>query len=269
MFIKKFTGMKTLLATLAVAITLIAGLFSSAVAEKSPQPASSSAKTTVVLVHGAFADGSSWNRIIPLLQAEGLDVVSVQNPLTSLQDDVAFTHRAIDAQTGPVVLVGHSWGGSVITAAGDRDNVKALVYVAAFAPSLGETSLDGIKNFPPTVGLENPQVDASGFLKLSKESIAAHFAQDVSAEEANLIAVTQGAVQGANFEEKLTVAAWTAKPSWYIVAEQDLMIQPDAQRALAAKINAKTTLLPASHVPMLSRPHDVAKVIIEAARSIN
>lgn len=267
--IRQSTRMNTLLATLAVAATLTTGLVSSAVAEENTQPASRAAKTTVVLVHGAFADGSAWNRIIPLLQAEGLEVVAVQNPLTSLQDDVAFTHRAIESQPGPVVLVGHSWGGAVITQAGDRDKVKALVYVAAFAPSLGETSLDGVKDFPPAIGLENPQVDASGFLKLSKESIAAHFAQDVSAEEANLIAVTQGAVQGANFEEKLTVAAWKAKPSWYIVAEQDLMIQPDAQRALAAKINAKTTLLPASHVPMLSRPHDVAKVIIEAARSIN
>lgn len=269
MFIKKFTGTNTFLATLAVALTLMTGLIPSVSAGGNSQPGSASTKTTVVLVHGAFADGSAWNRVIPLLQAEGLEVVAVQNPLTSLQDDVAFTHRAIDAQSGPVVLVGHSWGGSVISEAGDKDKVKALVYVAAFAPSAGETSLDGIKDFPPAVGLQNPQVDASGFLKLSKETIAAHFAQDVPAEEANLIAVTQGAVRQANFEEKLTVAAWTTKPSWYIVAEQDFMIQPNAQRALAAKINAKTTFLSASHVPMLSRPRDVAKVIIKAARSIN
>jgi pimeloyl-ACP methyl ester carboxylesterase len=223
---------------------------------------------TVVLVHGAFADGSSWNKIIPLLQAKGLKVVAVQNPLTSLVDDVAFARRAINAQPGPVVLVGHSWGGSVITAAGDDEKVKALVYVAAFAPSVGETSVDGIKDFPTSIGIQNPRLDPEGFLTLSDEAIVAYFAQNVPAAEANLIAATQGAIQQKSFEEKLTVAAWQTKPSWYIVAEQDLMIQPDAQRALAKKINAKVTSLPSDHVPMLSRPDDVANVILEAADSI-
>jgi pimeloyl-ACP methyl ester carboxylesterase len=156
----------------------------------------------------------------------------------------------------------------VITQAGDNVKVKALVYVAAFAPSAGETSIDGIKAFPPAIGIQNPIVDAAGFLTLSGETIAAHFAQDLPAAETNLITVTQGAIQRASFEEKLTVAAWQTRPSWYIVAEQDLMIQPDAQRAAAKKINAKVTSLAASHVPMLSRPQDVANVIIEAADSL-
>ena len=222
-----------------------------------------------MLVHGAFADGSSWSKVIPLLQAQGLDVVAVQNPLTSLSDDVAFARRVIDAQPGPVVLVGHSWGGTVITQAGDHDKVKALVYVAAFAPKAGETSLDAVKAFPPSPGLASPIVTADGFLTLSAETVAKDFAQDVSPAEANLIASTQGAVRGANFEETLTTAAWTSKPSWYIVAAADRMIQPDAQRALARRIEAKTTTLETGHVPMVSQPQRVADVIVAAAQSIS
>jgi pimeloyl-ACP methyl ester carboxylesterase len=265
---EKRNSLKNLVTTLALTTALAAGASQSALGAESKAAQGAKPTKTVVLVHGAFADGSSWNKIIPLLQAKGLNVVAVQNPLTSLGDDVTFARRAIDAQSGPVVLVGHSWGGSVITQAGDHEKVKALVYVAAFAPSAGETSVDGIKAFPPAIGLKSPQVDKSGFLTLSGETIAAHFAQDLSPAETNLITTTQGAVRGANFEEKLTVAAWQTKPSWYIVAEQDYMIQPDAQRALAKKINAKVTSLPASHVPMLSRPRDVANVIIDAADSI-
>lgn len=230
--------------------------------------ATDATRPTAVLVHGAFADGSSWSKVIPLLQAQGLKVVAVQNPLTSLSDDVAFARRVIEAQTGPVVLVGHSWGGSVITQAGGHDKVKALVYVAAFAPKVGETSLDGVKAFPPAPGLANPIATADGFLTLSAETVAKDFAQDVTPEEANLIATTQGAVRGANFEEKLTTAAWTSKPSWYIVAANDRMIQPDAQRALAKRIRAKTTTLDTSHVPMVSQPQRVAEVIVAAAKSI-
>jgi pimeloyl-ACP methyl ester carboxylesterase len=235
-------------------------------AAQTPAPARAPSDTTVVLVHGAFADGSSWSKVIPLLQARGLKVVAVQNPLTSLDDDVAFAKRVIDAQPGPVVLVGHSWGGTVITQAGAHDKVEALVYVAAFAPSQGESSLDGVKGYPAAPGLASPVATPDGFLTLSPQTVAQDFAQDVSPEEANLIATTQGAVRGANFEEKVAAAAWTSKPSWYIVAEEDRMIQPDAQRAFAKKIKATTTSLATSHVPMLSKPQDVADVIAAAAR---
>jgi pimeloyl-ACP methyl ester carboxylesterase len=244
------------------------GLASATVAAENRKP-EAAVTPTVVLVHGAFADGSSWDKVIPLLQAKGLKAVAVQNPLTSLEDDVAAANRIIDAQSGPVVLVGHSWAGTVITQAGGNDKVKALVYVASFAPSLGETSVDGTKSYPTPPGVAHFIQSADGYLTLPPAAIASEFAQDVSAQEANLIAATQGPVRAANFEQKVTVAAWTNKPSWYIVAAQDRMIHPDAQRALAKKIGASTTVLPTSHVPMASDPKAVAKVIEAAARSLS
>lgn len=254
-----------LLISLAMPMAAIAGA-SAAV----QVPASDSAKTTtsVVLVHGAFADGSSWNKLIPLLQARGLKVVAVQNPLTSLEDDVEAANRVINAQEGPVVLVGHSWGGSVITQAGGNEKVKALVYVAAFAPSLGQAPVVDLQAHPTPSGAAHFISDKDGFLTLSPKSIATEFAQDLSPEEANLIAATQGPVRGANFEQKVTIAAWATKPSWYIVADQDRMIHPDAQRALAKKIGAKTISLHTSHVPMLSDPKAVAEAIAGAAEEI-
>ncbi len=231
-------------------------------------PSTADTRPTVVLVHGAFADGSSWNKVIPLLQAEGLNAIAVQNPLTSLEDDVAAANRVINAHTGPVVLVGHSWGGAVITQAGGHEKVKSLVYVAAFAPTLGAHSAADTAAFPAPPGFAHFIADADGFLTLPADAITRDFAQDVSAEEANLIHATQGPVRGANFEQPVTVAAWTDKPSWYIVAGQDRMIDPGAQRALAKKINAATIELPTGHVPMVSSPEAVAKVIVEAARAV-
>jgi pimeloyl-ACP methyl ester carboxylesterase len=223
---------------------------------------------TVVLVHGAFADGSSWEKVIPLLQAKGLRVVVVQNPLTSLADDVAATRRAIEAQTGPVILVGHSWGGTVITEAGVHDKVAALVYVAAFAPDAGQSSNDLGKDGPPPPGSANIRPDSAGFLYLTPVGVAKDFAQDLPARQTAVMAVTQGPIFGKAFDEKVSNAAWKSKPSWFIAATNDRMIQPDLERAMAKKINAKTTALPTSHVPMLSRPNDVAKVILAAAAAV-
>lgn len=251
-----------ILAPLALAAALSLGTASAA----TPDPKSDT-RPTVVLVHGAFADGSSWSKVIPLLQAQGLNAIAVQNPLTSLEDDVAFANRVINAQTGPVVLVGHSWGGSVITQAGGHDKVKALVYVAAFAPSLGTAPVVDTKDFPVPPGFAHFITSPDGYLTLPADAIARDFAQDVSPQEANLIHATQGAVRGANFEQPVTVEAWSSKPSWYIVAANDRMIDPGAQRAMAKKIGATTTELPTSHVPMASDPQAVAKVIIEAARA--
>jgi pimeloyl-ACP methyl ester carboxylesterase len=223
---------------------------------------------SVVLVHGAFADGSSWRKVIPLLQAAGLGVAAVQNPLTSLADDVEFTRRIIDAQPGSVVLVGHSWGGSVITQAGDHPRVRALVYVAAFAPLAGESGVDLVKTFPAMPGKEGRISTPDGFQLLTPDSVRENFAQDLDMEEAKLVAATQGAIRASAFEEQVSAAPWREKPSWYIVAAADRMINPDAQRALAERIGATTVTLQTSHVPMLSQPRQVAEVILAAARAV-
>jgi pimeloyl-ACP methyl ester carboxylesterase len=189
----------------------------------------------------------------------------VQNPLTSLADDVAAAKRVIDAQNGPVILVGHSWGGTVITEAGSNPKVAALVYVAAFAPDAGQSTSDLGKDLPPPPGGSSIRPDSSGFLYLTPEGVAKDFAQDLPAAQTKVMAVTQGPIAGKSFDEKVTNAAWKSRPSWYIVAENDRMIQPDLERAMAKKINAKTTSLPTSHVPMVSHPNDVATVILAAA----
>ncbi len=220
---------------------------------------------SVVLIHGAFSDGSSWNKVIPILQAQGLNVIAVQNPLTSLSDDVLAAQRAIDAQEGSVVLVGHSWGGTVITQVGNHPKVKSLVYVAAHAPSEGQTAADLGKDYPPPPGKIDLKPDAAGFLRLSAKSLGENFAQDLPHEETKVMAATQGPIFAKAFAEPVTVAAWTHKPSYYIVASQDRMIQPALQQALSKKIKAVTTVLESSHVPMLSLPDKVAEVIITAA----
>ena len=245
-------------------------LGSSALASNAaPTGAAEVEKPVVVLVHGAFADGSAWNKVIPLLQKEGLKVVSVQNPLTSLADDVAATRRALDMQTGPVVLVGHSWGGVVITEAGQHERVKSLVYVAAFAPSKGQSVAGLSKDYPVPSGFAHIIADKEGFLTLSSEGIANHLAQDLPVEETRLMAATQGPVRGKNFEEEVSDAAWKTKPSWYIVSEQDRMIQPDLQKAMATKISAHVVSLAAGHTPQLSQPAEVAKVILAATTDLS
>lgn len=227
--------------------------------------ANDAAKATVVLVHGAFDDGSGWNDVIPTLHAKGLKVVSVQNPLTSLADDVAATRRALDAQSGPVVLVGHSWGGIVITEIGNHPRVKSLVYVAAFAPSVGQSINDMTKGFPKASGLDHVVVDKEGFVTMSEEGIAKHFAQDVPAAKQRLMHTVQGPIRAANFDEKVSVAAWTSRPSWFVVADKDLMIQPALQLDNAKRIGAKIVRVPTSHVPQLSRSREVANAILNAA----
>ena len=250
--------MKTRLTTALFAASLLTGAVLA--------PAHAAEETTVVLVHGAFADGSAWNKVIPLLQKQGLKVVSVQNPLTSLADDVAFAQRVIDAQSGKVVLVGHSWGGAVITQAGGSDKVKALVYVAAFAPSEGEVVGEVAKDYPVPPGIASLKPDAAGFIYLSPESMALNFAQDLTPAEHRLMTATQGPIKASAFGDKVTYAAWKNKPNYYIVAGKDRMIDPNLQQAFAAKLGASTTTLASSHVPMASQPAAVAKVILEAAK---
>ena len=224
---------------------------------------------TVVLVHGAFADATgTYDKIIPLLQAQGLKVLAVQNPLTSLADDVAFTKRIIDKATGPVVLVGHSWGGAVITEAGTHPNVAALVYLAAFAPNDGQSVGEIIAPYPPAPGFAHVVFDNAGFGSLTETGMTNFFAPDLPAPQTTLMYVTQGQTAGAVFSDKISTAAWKTKPSWYVVAENDLMIQPDLQRALAAQMKATVTSYPSGHVISQSKPQETADAIIAAANSV-
>ena len=232
-------------------------------------PAASDKINTVVFVHGAFADGSAWNKVIPTLQKQGLNVISVQNPLTSLADDTAAAKRAIEAQSGKVLLVGHSWGGAVISEAGNNDKVAGLVFVAAFAPGDGQSANESTKAFPPSPGIQNLKADANGYVALTKENMKTDFAQDLTQSETDLMAATQGPIMGKCFDEKITTAAWKTKPNWFIVASKDRMIHPSAQKAFAKIMNATTTELKTSHVPMAAKPNDVVKVITGAIKKLN
>ena len=229
--------------------------------------AQSPAKPSVVIVHGAFADGSDWAKVIPLLQAKGVNVIAVQNPLTSLEDDVSATKRALDTVPGKVVLVGHSWGGVVITQAGDDAKVSSLVCVAALAPDAGQAGGELGKAYPSAPGFAHITADKAGYLKMTPEGIAKHFAQDLPAKATAVMAATQGPINSKAFEEKVTTAAWKTKPSWYVVSSNDHMIQPDQQVAMAKTIGAKVTTLRASHVPQQSQPAKVAAVILDAVNS--
>jgi pimeloyl-ACP methyl ester carboxylesterase len=218
----------------------------------------------IVLVHGAFADGSSWARVIPILQAKGYNVTAVQNPLTSLADDVAATQRALALQDGPAILVGHSWAGVVITEAGADPKVAGLVYVAAFAPDQGETVGELGKAYPPPPALAAPRVDEKGFLTLSADAFE-KFGSDLPKQEAHVAAATQGPIAASAFGAQVASVAWKTKPSWYIVSTLDQAIAPDEERFFAKRMKATTTELKASHVAMLSQPKAVAAVIMDAA----
>jgi pimeloyl-ACP methyl ester carboxylesterase len=244
------------------AIALLA--FAPAVGASPTQPVKN-----IVLVHGAFADGSSWAKVIPILQARGYNVTAVQNPLTSLADDVAATRRALAQQDGPVILVGHSWAGFVITEAGTDPKVVGLVYVAAFAPDLDETAGDLGKPYPPPPALAAPIADKEGFLTLSTDAVVKHFASDLPASEARVVAATQGPINTSAFGAKVSGVAWKTKPSWYIVSKLDGAIAPDEERFFAKRMKATTTELQASHVAMLSQPKAVAAVIMDAAAKAN
>jgi pimeloyl-ACP methyl ester carboxylesterase len=220
----------------------------------------------IVLVHGAWADGSSWNKIIPLLEKKGFHVTAVHLPFTTLAEDAAAVKRAIALEDGPVLLVGHSYGGAVITEAGDDPKVAALVYVAAFAPDSGQSSGDLNASVAPTPGAKEFRPDPTGYLRLTDKGVAEDFAQDLSAPEKKILAATQGQTSGPNeLGAKVSAAAWRSKPTFYIIADQDRMIQPDLEKQMAAKMRAKTIHVASSHVPMLSHPNEVAEFIAEAA----
>jgi pimeloyl-ACP methyl ester carboxylesterase len=221
----------------------------------------------VVLVHGAFADGSSWSKVIPLLLAKGYRLTSVAIPLTSFAEDVAATTRAIGAQEGPVLLVGHSYGGVVITEAGNDPKVAGLVYVAAFAPDANQSIGEISKSFPKPPGLDALRPLPDGYLLLTEQGIQEDFAQDASKEDKALLIAVQPQTAGAIFEAKPSAAAWKNRPSWFIIATKDRMIAPEQEAAMAKSIGATTSRLPSGHAVMLSHPKEVADVIESAAES--
>lgn len=229
------------------------------------EPTAPAGIKNIVLVHGTWADGTSWGKVIPLLQAQGYHVTAVQNPLTSLGDDVAATKRAIALQDGPVLLVGHSWGGVVITEAGNDPKVTGLVYVAAAAPDEGQSFLELVQTAAATPGNDEIRPDAQGFVSMTPKGIVEDFAQDLTPTEQQVLIATQGPQAFTALKEKITQAAWKTKPSWYVVAANDRMINPDLERTLAKKMQATTTTLPTSHVAMLAQPEEVAAVIMDAA----
>jgi len=219
----------------------------------------------IVLVHGAFADGSSWAKLIPVLEARGYHVTAVQNPLTSLADDVAATRRILALQDGPTILVGHSWGGAVITQAGDDPKVAGLVYVAAYAPDAGTSANDTSTPFGITPGQKSITVDAEHFATLSPSGVFDSFAQGLPKQDRRLVLAVQGQSYGPMFDEKLTIAAWKAKPSWHIIATDDRMLPPAMEEAGAKKANGTAVRVPACHLVMLQEPERVADVIDDAA----
>jgi pimeloyl-ACP methyl ester carboxylesterase len=258
--------MSTLFKKCLASTFLIGSLFSLQAA--SAAPTQDLKGKNVVLVHGAFADGSSWNKVIPLLEARGLHVVSVQNPLSSLAADVAATQRVIEQQQGPVVLVGHSWGGAVITQAGNDDKVKALVYVGAFAPESGQSVNDILKDKPAPSWAKELRKDSAGFLTLSTDAILHDFAQDLPTAEARLVAATQGPWFAGATDEKVANAAWHTKPSWFVITDKDHMIPPALQAEMASRAGATVKHVDSSHVAMLSKPGVVAAQIIAAASKV-
>lgn len=225
-------------------------------------------KPAIVLVHGAYADGSSWSKVIPLLQAKGYHVVSVQNPTTSLADDVLATERVLNQQTGPVVLVGHSWAGVVITQAGNHSKVKALVYVDASAPDSGQSISDAAAGFPPEPGAVAGVKDENGFLTLPDAAVERYFAQDLSRSEQGIIAAVQIPWAIGCLSDKVTHAAWHEKSSWWVIGENDHMIAPKLQEKMAASLKANVTKVPTSHLAMLKDPDAVTAVIVAAADKV-
>jgi pimeloyl-ACP methyl ester carboxylesterase len=236
-----------------------------------PDPQQGGSAVNVVLVHGGFVDGSGWEGVYRLLKGKGYRVAIVQNSTASLADDVAATRRVIAAQTGPVVLVGHSYGGVVITEAGTDTKVAALVYVAAFAPDRGESVSALIKDPPPGAPVPPILPPQDGYLFLDRAVFAAAFAADLAPEKAAFLADSQVPWGVAALDGAVTAPAWKSKPSWYLVATDDRMIPPAAQRAMAKRAGSTVTEVSGSHAIYVSQPARVAALIeeaISAARSI-
>lgn len=229
---------------------------------------STPAKANIVLVHGAFANSSGWKPVIEILQKDGYTVTAVENPLTSLDADVATTKRVIEAQKGPTVVVGHSYGGAVITgAAAGESNVKALVYIAAFMPDAGEPVGALTEKFPATPLGTALVPDSAGFLTIDRTKFHHAFCADLPEAEARIMSVTQKPLHSSVFAAQLPAVAWKTSPSYFVVPTDDLTINPDLQRFEAKRAGSKVTEIKASHVVFISHAQQVAKVIEEASEA--
>ncbi len=226
-------------------------------------------RPNIVLVHGAWADGSCWTGVIERLQAQGLKVRAPQFPLSSLAHDVARLRQVLEFQDGPTIVAGHSYGGQIITALGDEaPNVVGLVYIAAFGLDEGESLGALLSQGPPTPALAHLFTDSHGFGWLSKDDFVNHFAADVDPIWARVMYAVQQALALSAFEDVMGVPAWKSLPSWYLVAQNDEAIPPDAERQFAARMGATTVEVPSSHVAMVSHPAEVAQLIETAAESV-
>jgi pimeloyl-ACP methyl ester carboxylesterase len=222
----------------------------------------------IVLVHGAWADGSSWSTVVESLQSEGYSVSAPQFPETSLADDVARLRHVLHRQSGPTIVVGHSYGGQIMTALGaDAPNVVALVYIAAFGLDEGESLGAMLGGGPPTPALAHLIVDEQGFAWLPEEDFVAHFASDVDPVKARVMYAVQQALSMSTFEDVMGVPAWKSHPTWYLVATEDQAIPPDAERMFAQRMGASTVEVASSHVAMVSHPDEVVGLIRAAART--
>jgi pimeloyl-ACP methyl ester carboxylesterase len=223
----------------------------------------------ILLVHGAWVDGSSWAKVIPILESKGFRVTAVQIPLSSLGDDVAATRRALALVNGPVILVGHSYGGVVITQAGSDPKVKGLVYVSAFAPDAGDSALSLMKSSP----VESPAgaqvvADSTGFTTISRKGIDEDFAEELSTVDKAVLFATQGPTSAPNgLAVPVTETAWKSRPSWTLITSRDRVIPFELQKIMAQKIGAQVTTISASHLALLAHPEDVAALIEQAARA--
>src|SRR5258707_8464546 len=249
----------TVAAMAAVVLTTTLGGF-----EAHAQPVAPVEARNVVLVHGAWADGSSWAEVIPRLQAAGLKVTAVQNPLTSLADSVAATRRVLALEDGPTVLVAHSWGGTVISEVGVDPKVTALVYVAARAPDAREDFVALSAKFPTTPARAGVQ-EHDGFTKLSEDAFLKYFANGVAPEKARVLYAEQEPAAASLFGGRTTAAAWRSKPTWYAVSKLDQTISPDLERFLATRMKATTVELDAGHLSLVSHAQDITELILAAA----
>src|SRR5580704_6991119 len=255
--------MKNLYVVAMLAATLAGGTLETASAQSTPK----TGIKKVVLVHGAFADGSGWEAVAKILEKDGYTVSVAQPPETSYAEDVKYTKAAVDAMGGPVVLVGHSYGGSIITEAGSDPNVAALVYIAAFALDEGESCASIEQAVPQASKAFKP--DSSGNWWIEQTHFAADFAADVPSAVSHFMAISQVPISTDSFTHKVTNPAWKTKPTWYMVATEDRSINPEQERMMAKRARATTVEVKASHVAYMSHPKESAKLIEEAAASVS